>query len=46
MTAEHHQVLIIGGGISGLAAFLRLRERGIEDVVILEVNLFSIKRKK
>ena len=33
---EHHQAVIIGGGPAGLAAAIRLKEQGIEDVLILE----------
>lgn len=32
----HRQAIIIGGGPAGLAAALRLRERGIQDILILE----------
>ena len=36
MNLEHHSAVIIGGGPAGLAAAVRLRERGVEDVVVLE----------
>ena len=32
----HHQAVVIGGGPAGLAAAIRLRQKGIEDIVILE----------
>ena len=32
----HRQTVIIGGGPAGLAAALRLHEKGIEDILILE----------
>lgn len=32
----HRQAIIVGGGPAGLAAALRLREKGIQDVLILE----------
>lgn len=32
----HHQAVIIGGGPAGLAAAIRLRKNGIEDILILE----------
>ena len=32
----HRQAIIIGGGPAGLAAALRLRERGVRDILILE----------
>ncbi|HEY9354031.1 MAG TPA: NAD(P)/FAD-dependent oxidoreductase, partial [Nocardioides sp.] len=32
----HHEVVVIGAGISGIAAAIKLREAGVEDVVILE----------
>ena len=32
----HKQAIIVGGGPAGLAAALRLREKGIEDILILE----------
>ena len=36
MNLEHHQAVIIGGGPAGLAAAIRLREKDVEDVVVLE----------
>ena len=36
MNVERHQAVIIGGGPAGLAAAIRLREQGIDDVVVLE----------
>ena len=30
------QAVIVGGGPAGLAAALRLKEKGIEDILILE----------
>ncbi len=33
-----HQIIIIGGGISGLAALNRLLEQGVKDVILLEAN--------
>ncbi|HWU20088.1 MAG TPA: NAD(P)/FAD-dependent oxidoreductase [Nocardioides sp.] len=32
----HHDVVVIGAGISGIAAAIKLREAGVDDVVILE----------
>ena len=34
--STHHEVAVIGAGISGIAAAIRLREAGVEDVVVLE----------
>jgi len=34
--SEHHEVVVIGAGISGIAAAIKLREAGVDDVVILE----------
>jgi cation diffusion facilitator CzcD-associated flavoprotein CzcO/acetyl esterase/lipase len=33
---EHHHVVIIGSGFAGVAAAVRLREAGFDDVVLLE----------
>lgn len=33
---EHHEVVIIGAGISGVCAAIKLREAGVDDVVVLE----------
>ncbi len=33
---NHHEVVIVGAGISGIAAAIKLREAGVDDVVILE----------
>lgn len=35
---EHHRVVIIGAGFSGIGAAIRLREEGIEDFVVLEAG--------
>lgn len=34
--ADHHNVIIIGGGISGLQAASELTKRGMEDFVLFE----------
>ena len=36
MTVERHQAVIIGGGPAGLAAAIRIRQKGVDDVVVLE----------
>ena len=36
MNVERHQAEIIGGGPAGLAAAIRLRQKGVDDVVVLE----------
>jgi cyclohexanone monooxygenase len=33
---EHHPIVIVGAGVSGIATAIKLRERGIEDFIILE----------
>ncbi len=33
---DHHRLAIIGAGIAGVGLGVRLRQAGIEDVVILE----------
>jgi phytoene dehydrogenase-like protein len=33
-----HKVIVIGGGISGLAACVRLLESGIRDILLVEAN--------
>ena len=33
---SHHEVVVIGAGISGIGAAIKLREAGVDDVVILE----------
>ncbi|MFV0495891.1 FAD-dependent oxidoreductase, partial [Mycobacterium sp.] len=32
----HYEALIVGAGISGIAAAIKLREAGIDDIVIVE----------
>lgn len=39
-TDQRHDVVIIGSGFGGQAAAIRLRERGVSDVVILERRTF------
>jgi cation diffusion facilitator CzcD-associated flavoprotein CzcO len=34
--STHHEVVIIGAGISGIAAAIMLKQAGVEDVLILE----------
>ena len=36
MNVERHSAVVSGGGPAGLAAAIRLREKGVEDVVVLE----------
>ena len=36
--AEHVEVVIIGGGATGLASAVQLAQRGVTDVVVLEAN--------
>ena len=33
---EHHDVVVIGAGFSGIGLAIKLREAGIEDFVLLE----------
>src|SRR3954471_249132 len=33
---EHHDVVVIGAGFSGIGLAIKLREAGIEDLVLLE----------
>jgi len=35
---ERHQVIVVGGGIAGLSAAWELRRRGINDVLVLELD--------
>jgi len=35
-TTEHHAVVVIGSGVAGILSAIKLRERGITDVVVLE----------
>jgi glycine/D-amino acid oxidase-like deaminating enzyme len=35
---QRHRVVIIGGGVAGLAAAWALRRRGVHDVVVLELD--------
>lgn len=34
--AEHHDVVVVGAGISGICAAIKLREAGVSDVLVLE----------
>jgi cation diffusion facilitator CzcD-associated flavoprotein CzcO len=34
--SEHHRIVIVGSGFSGLGAAIRLKQAGIEDFVVLE----------
>ena len=36
MNIQRHQAVVIGGGPAGLAAAIRLKEKGVDDVVVLE----------
>jgi len=33
---KHHDILIVGGGISGIGAAARLRQQGISDFALIE----------
>lgn len=33
---EHHEVVVVGAGMSGICAAIKLREAGVTDVVLLE----------
>jgi cation diffusion facilitator CzcD-associated flavoprotein CzcO len=34
--SEHHEVVVVGAGICGIGAAIRLRQAGIDDIVVLE----------
>lgn len=34
--SEHHEVVVVGAGISGIAAAIKLREAGVDDVLVIE----------
>jgi cation diffusion facilitator CzcD-associated flavoprotein CzcO len=34
--STHHEVVVIGAGISGICAAIKLREAGVSDVLVLE----------
>ncbi|HET7736201.1 MAG TPA: NAD(P)/FAD-dependent oxidoreductase [Nocardioidaceae bacterium] len=36
MSTPHHEVVVIGAGISGICAAIKLRQAGVEDLVLLE----------
>jgi len=36
MNTEHHRIVIVGNGFSGLGAAIQLKRRGVEDFVILD----------
>lgn len=36
MNVERHQAVVIGDGPAGLAAAIQLKQKGIDDVVVLE----------
>lgn len=36
MEPEHHPIVIVGAGVSGIATAIELRKRGIEDFIVLE----------
>lgn len=38
MKAEHHEIIVCGGGTAGLFAANKLKSAGVEDVVILEAR--------
>ena len=35
---NRHQVIVVGAGMAGISAFIKLAECGINDVVILEAS--------
>jgi monoamine oxidase len=37
---QHHEVIIAGGGTGGLFAATKLKEKGVDDVVVLEARPF------
>jgi spermine oxidase len=36
--SSHHEVIVIGGGMSGLSACVKLIESGVKDVLLIEGN--------
>jgi len=40
MTPTHHEVICVGGGTAGLLAANKLKEAGVDDVVVLEARPF------
>ena len=36
MSAQHYQVIVVGGGMAGLSACAKLVEKGIGNVLLIE----------